>query len=147
MSILSVEDFMKKYNLKNDTMNESDLQKIYIYPIYPRDSKICSDKGFVKIGYGSQGVNRWTVSYIKVKKKTFHFDSFGSAPDKFLPNQLPKPILYHNYKIQNNHSKLCGTYCFYFFYLMERMNNHDAILKMYSGLINADKCIWKLFLT
>ena len=29
-------------------MNESDLQKIYNYPIYPRISKIYSSKGFVK---------------------------------------------------------------------------------------------------
>ena len=40
---------MKKYNLKNDTLNESQLQEIYNYPIYPRDSKIYSDKGFVNI--------------------------------------------------------------------------------------------------
>ena len=38
---------MKNYNLKTDTMNETELQRIY--NIYPRDSKICSDKGFVKI--------------------------------------------------------------------------------------------------
>ena len=29
MKILIFEDFMKKYNLKNNTMNESQLQKIY----------------------------------------------------------------------------------------------------------------------
>ena len=29
MTILKFKDFMKKYNLKNDTMNESQLQKIY----------------------------------------------------------------------------------------------------------------------
>ena len=29
MKILNFKDFMKKYNLKNDTMNESQLQKIY----------------------------------------------------------------------------------------------------------------------
>ena len=30
---------MIKYNLKHDTMNESELQRFYSYPIYPRDSK------------------------------------------------------------------------------------------------------------
>ena len=40
MKVLIFKDFMKKYNLKNDTMNESELQRIYNYPIYPRDSKI-----------------------------------------------------------------------------------------------------------
>ena len=56
MKILNFEDFIKKYNLKNDTMNESQLQKIYNLPIYPRDSKICSDGGFVNIYNGSMGV-------------------------------------------------------------------------------------------
>ena len=40
MKVLNFKDFMKKYKLKIDTMNESQLQKIYNYPIYPRDSKI-----------------------------------------------------------------------------------------------------------
>ena len=40
MKVLNLKDSMKKNNLKNDTMNESELQKVYNYPIYPRDSKI-----------------------------------------------------------------------------------------------------------
>ena len=46
---------MKKYNLKDDTMNESELQRVYNYSIYPRDSEIYSDKGFVNIDDGSMG--------------------------------------------------------------------------------------------
>ena len=37
---------MKKCNLKNIAMNESEIQRTYNYHIYPRDSKIYSDKGF-----------------------------------------------------------------------------------------------------
>ena len=55
MKIITCKDFMKKYKLKNDTMNESQLQKIYNYPIYLRDSKIYSDKGFINIDDGSMG--------------------------------------------------------------------------------------------
>ena len=40
---------MKEYNLKIDIMNESQLQENYNYPVYPRDSKIYSDRGFVNI--------------------------------------------------------------------------------------------------
>ena len=129
MTILSFEDFMKKYKLKNDTKNESQLQKIYNYPIYPRDSKIYSDKGFVNIDNGSQDGTHWTCFIVK-DNKSFYFDSFGGQPDKFLLNQLPKPIIYHNYKIQDINSKLCGSYCLYFFYLIERMNYYDVILKL-----------------
>ena len=39
MTILNFKDFMKKKDIKDDTMNESQLQGIYIYSIYPRDSK------------------------------------------------------------------------------------------------------------
>ena len=130
MKTLNFEDFMKKYKLKNDTMNESQLQRIYNYPIYPRDSKIYSDKGFVNIDDGFLGGSHWVCFIIK-GKKSYYFDSFGGNPDKFLLNQLPKPILYHKYKIQDTNSNLCGSYCLYFFYLIERMNYYEFIFKMY----------------
>ena len=129
MKILSFKDFMKKNKLKNNTMNESQLQRIYNYPIYPRDSKIYSDKGFVNIDNGSQGGTHWTCFIVK-DNISYYFDSFGGAPDKFLLNQLPKPIIYHNCKIQDINSQLCGSYCLYFFYLIERMNYYDTILKL-----------------
>ena len=145
MKIIYFKEFMKKYNLKNDTMNEREVQKFYNYPIYPRDSKIYSDRGFVNIDNGSQGGTHWTCFIVK-DKKTYYFDSYGRTPDKFLSNQLPKPIIYHNYKIQDINSKLCGSYCLYFFYLIERMNYYDAVLNSYLiNLNNADKCVWKLF--
>ena len=33
MKVLNFKDFMKKFKLKNDTMNESQPQKIYNYPV------------------------------------------------------------------------------------------------------------------
>ena len=33
MKILNFKDFMKNYELKNNTMNEFQLQKVYKYPI------------------------------------------------------------------------------------------------------------------
>ena len=129
MTIINFKDFMKKYKLKNATMNESELQRIYNYPIYPRDSKIYSDRGFVNIDDGRMGGSHWTCFIVK-DNKSYYFDSFGVQPDKFLLNQLKKPIIYHNYKIQDINSKLCGSYCLYFFYLIERMNYYDIILKL-----------------
>ena len=130
MKVLILKDFMKKNKLKNDTMNETELQRVYNYPIYPRDSKIYSDKGFVNIDDGRLNGTHWCAFYIK-DNKSYYFDSFGGQPDKFLLKQLPKPIIYHNYKIQDIKSKLCGSYCLYFFFLIERMNYYDAVLKMY----------------
>ena len=130
MKVLNFKDFMKKNKLKNDTMNESQLQKVYNFSIYPKNSKIYSDRGFVNIDDGRLGGTHWTCFILK-DNKSLYFDSFGFQPDKFLLNQLPKPIIYHNYKIQDINSKLCGSYCLYFFYLIERMKYYDAILKMY----------------
>ena len=59
---------MKKYNLKNDPVNESDLQRVFKYLIYPRDSKTFSDKGFVNIDNGSQGGSHWTC-FIKKREQ------------------------------------------------------------------------------
>ena len=42
--MLNFKDFMKKYNLKNNTMNESELQRVFNYAIYPKNSKIHSYK-------------------------------------------------------------------------------------------------------
>ena len=86
-------------------MNESELQRTYNYHIYTRDSKIYSDKGFVNIDDGSQGGSHWTCFIVK-NKKSYYFDSFGGQADKFLLDQLPKPIIYHNYKIKDINSNL-----------------------------------------
>ena len=130
MKVLNFKVFMRKYNLENDTMNESQLQKIFNYPIYPRDSKIYSDRGFVNIEDGRLNGSHWTCFIVK-DNKSFYFDSFGCHPHRFLLKKLSKPIIYHNYKIHDINSKICGSYCLYFFYLIERMNYYDAILKMF----------------
>ena len=100
MKIINFRDFKKKYSLKKETMNENDLQRVYIDPIYPKDSQIYSVKGFVNIDNGSQGGTHWTCFYIK-DHKTFYFHSFGGQPDRCSLNQLPEPIIYYNYKIQD----------------------------------------------
>ena len=119
-------------------MNEFDLQRVYIFPIYPRDSKIHSIRVFVNTDNGNMGGTH-LICFIIKDNKSYSFDSFGGAPDKFLPNQLPKPIIYHNYKQQEILSKLCCSY--------ERMNYYDAIFEMYFDTINAlINVLWNLFL-
>ena len=117
---------MEKNILRKDTMKESQLQKIYIDSLYPRDSKIYSDKGLINLDDGSMGGSHWTAFYVE-SNKSGCFDSFGSPPDKFLLKQILKPILYHNCEIQDIKSRFSGSYCLYFFFLIERMNYYDAI--------------------
>ena len=54
MKLLSFKSFLKKYKFRK-TMSESNLQRVYIYPIYPRASKIFSDERFANTDDGSQG--------------------------------------------------------------------------------------------
>ena len=63
-------------------MNESELQKVYKYPIYPRDSKIHCDKRFVDIDNGTQNGTHWTCFLVK-DKTSYYFDSFGGFPVNF----------------------------------------------------------------
>ena len=121
---------MKKYNIKNDSLNKSQLQRVHNYHIYPRNSKTITVNGFVNIDNGSLGETHWTCFIVK-DKESYYFDSFGGQPDDFLLNHLRKPIIYHNYKIQDINSKLCGSYCLCSFNLIERLIYYDAILKMY----------------
>ena len=65
MKILNFEDFMKKYNLKNDTMEDSEIQRVYKHPIYVRGSRLCSDIGSVNLDNGSQGGIHWCCFSIK----------------------------------------------------------------------------------
>ena len=71
----------------------------------PRVSKICSDKRFVNLDNGRMGGTPWTC-FITKDNKSYYYDSFGGALDNFLLNKLPKPITYHNYKIQCINFKL-----------------------------------------
>ena len=89
---------MRTDNLKDDTMNEIELQRVYSHAINSRDSEIYSDKGFVIIDDRPQGGTHWV--YFIGKTKSYYFDSFGVQIDKFLPNQLPKPIIHQNFEKQ-----------------------------------------------
>ena len=93
-------------------MNENDLQRVYNCPIYPRDSKRYSDKVIVNTDNGSHGGSHCCAFFVE-KSKSYYFDRFGGAPDKFPLKQLPKPTTYHNYKTQYLNSKFCGSYCFF----------------------------------
>ena len=79
------------------------------------------NKKFVNIENGTVGGSLWKC-FIIGENKSFCIDNFGIQPDKFLLNQLPKRIIYHNWKIQDTNSELSGSYYLYFFYLIEKMN-------------------------
>ena len=108
-------------------MTESELQRVYIHSIYLGDSKINGKKGFKNIDKGSLRGTHSTCFYIQ-DHQSFDFDSFRGAADKFVSTQLPKPLVF-NIKKQDINSRLYGSYCLHFFYLIERMKCYDVVLK------------------
>ena len=69
-----------------------------------------------------------TFLIIKDNNSLF-FDSSGGPPDKFLLNQFSESIIFHNYKNLDTNSRLSGVYCFYFLYVIERIDYYNAVLK------------------
>ena len=63
-------------------MKESELQRVYKYHIYPRDSNLYSDKSFVNIDNGVLCGTHWT-RFIVEDNKSFCFAGFGGQPDEF----------------------------------------------------------------
>ena len=59
---------MKKYNIKTDTLNERQFQRLCIHHIYPRVSRILSERGFVKLDVGRMGGSHWYFFYVKDNK-------------------------------------------------------------------------------
>ena len=50
---------MKKIILKDDTVTDTDLKKVDNFPIYPRDSEITTDKGFLNNHKASLRETHW----------------------------------------------------------------------------------------
>ena len=78
---------MEKNKLKDNTTNESHLQRIYNYAINPKDSKIFSDRGFVNIDNGQMGVvigvrftlkitNQFTLTHSVVNQTNFFSNNY-----------------------------------------------------------------------
>ena len=86
MTMFSSNYFMQNYKIKNDTMIESELQRVFKYPNYPRVSRRATNKTSGTIDDGQMGGTHWTCYYIK-DDKSFYFVSFGGQLDKFLLNQ------------------------------------------------------------
>ena len=63
------------------------------------------------------GGTHWTCFHLK-GNKLFYFDGFQSS-GTFLGQKSLELISFHNFKFQDKNGRVCGSYCYYFFYLIE----------------------------
>ena len=132
--MITFNDFIKKFNLKNKATSNIKIQNILSslslndVGIYLRDAPFKSDIGIVNL-HPSKGTH-W-VCYINEN----YFDSYGCVCPKKLSKFIMKRngyCLYSEYQIQKNDS-FCASYCLYKIYLTEivGIDFKSAVLILY----------------
>ena len=126
--MISFNDFIKKYNLKNKATSNIKIQQILLslglrdVGIYLRDGPFSNDIGIVNL-HPSKGTH-W-VLYINEN----YIDSYGCAPPKKLSKFIIKRngfCLFSEYKIQgltNKRYSYCASYCLYICYFNKSDRN------------------------
>ena len=131
--MISFNDFVKKYNLKNKATSNKKIKVLSSLGlsdvgIYLRDGPFESHIGIVNL-HPSKGTH-W-VCYINEN----YFDSYGVVCPKKLSKIIIKRngyCLYSEYQIQRNDS-FCASYCLYIIYLTKVLciDFKSAVLKLY----------------
>ena len=132
--MITFNDFVKKYNLKNKATSNIKIQKVLTsigldnVNIYLRDGPFSSYIGIVYLD-PSKGTH-W-VCYINEN----YFDSYGCVCPKKLSKFIIKRngyCLYSEYQIQKNDS-FCASYCLYIIYLTKVLgiDFKTAVLNLY----------------
>ena len=136
--MITFNDFIKKYRLKNKATSNIKIQQVLnsiglnSVEIYLRDGPFESDIGIVNL-HPSKGTH-W-VLYINEN----YFDSYGCAPPKNLSKFIIKRngyCLYSEYQIQKNDS-FCASYCLYIIYLTKLLgiDFKNSVLNLYYQMI------------
>ena len=132
--MITFNDFVKKFNLKNKATSNIKIQQVLNsiglnnIEIYLRDGPFSSDIGIVNL-HPSKGTH-W-VCYIDEN----YFDSYGVVCPKKLSKFIIKRngcCLYSEYQIQKNDS-FCASYCLDIIYLTKivGIDFKSAVLNLY----------------
>ena len=132
--MISFNDFIKKYNLRNKATSNIKMQQVLSFlslnevGIYLGDGPFESDIGIVNL-HPLKGTH--LVVYINEN----YFDSYGVVCPKKLSKFIIKRngfCLYSEYQIQKNDS-YCASYCLYIIYLTKivGIDFKSAVLNLY----------------
>ena len=132
--MITFNEFIKKYNLKNKATSNIKIQQVLDsigldnVNIYLRDGPFSSDIGIVNL-HPSKGTH-W-VCYMNEN----YFDSYGVVCPKKLSKFIMKRngyCLYSEYQIQKN-DRFCASYCLYINYLTKVLgiDFKSAVLNLY----------------
>ena len=138
MIIITFNDFIKKFNLRNKATSNIKIEQVLNsiglnnVGIYLRLGPFKSNIGIVNL-HPSKGTH-W-VCYINEN----YFDSYGCSPPQKLSKFIIKRngyCLYSEYQIQKNDS-FCASYCLYIIYLTKVLDIDfkSAVLNLYYQMI------------
>jgi hypothetical protein len=92
-----------------------------------------SECGIINLDNSDGPGTHWTAYYRK-DGANFYFSSFGDDPPIEVVEYLGKPILTHNFCIQEFHETNCGEFSVLFLYLMSKGHRYeDVVLLMVSS--------------
>ena len=142
--MISFNDFVHKYNLKNKTTSNIKIQRILSsigldnVGIYLRDGPFSSDIGIEKKLYPSKG------THLVVYNDENFCDSWGDSPPRKLSKFIIKRkgyCLYIDYRIQGlTHKKdsYCASFCFYIIYLSKvlQIDFKSALVNLFNQTIS-----------
>ena len=127
MNYLSFQEFVDKYNLKNEATSNIKIKEVlkqFKIPtdVYMRDDQFTTKSGIVNL-HPTKGTH-WVLF-----TETFYFDSYGCPPPRNIINQIENGI-YSEYQIQKDDS-YCAAYCLYVLYLTQIIGFKKAVLNLY----------------
>ena len=136
--MLTINDFVQKYNLKNKAMSNIKFRKVLTsigldnVKIYLRHGPFSSDIVFVN-SHPSKG-SHWVCYVIEI-----YFDSYGcSSPKKLSKFNIKRNgyCLYSEYRVQKNDS-FCSSFCLYILYETKVIGFvfKSAVLNLYYQLL------------
>ena len=119
--MLTFNQFLKKYNLKNKSTSNIEINKVNpSVEIVTKSQLIKTNKTIINLD--DEKGTHWTLLVAKQ-----YFDPFGIGPPRGIECDL-----YSSYKIQKMDESYCAAYCLYIVYLMESgITFKQAILNLY----------------
>ena len=115
--ILQIKNFKGVY-IRNELKRKEDSQRDLPSPAA---RPACANESLILNLDDSNGNGtHWTCLFVK-GKSSYYFDSFGLPPPKEVINYCPNNSRYYNtFKIQKPEEVICGHYCIYVLYRLDK---------------------------
>ena len=144
MGSLSFQNFLLKFNLKNEAMSTTDIETVLKQLKLDGKTSVVSGLGkkYKILNLDNNTGSHWVLLVDDpfmgsarggAQVGQYYFDSFGVQPPVGTSSENSKDITYSTYQVQLIDEKYCGAYCLYIIYLIEKekLSFQQAVWKLY----------------